>query len=64
MSRNVCIMGAEGQTGHLIANLLLRQDEYPGIGKVDSVVGLTLHPRHHHVKKLQLLGAKIGHHVP
>ncbi|OTB17203.1 hypothetical protein K445DRAFT_273333 [Daldinia sp. EC12] len=64
MSRNVCITGAEGQTGHLIANLLLQPDKYPDIGKVDSVVALTLHPRHHHVKELQSLGAKIVHHVP
>ncbi|KAI1806325.1 NAD(P)-binding protein [Daldinia bambusicola] len=64
MSRNVCITGAEGQTGHLIANLLLQQDKYPDIDKVDSVVALTLHPRHHHVKELQSLGAKIVHHVP
>ncbi|KAI0839044.1 NAD(P)-binding protein [Hypoxylon sp. FL0890] len=64
MSRNVCITAVEGHTGHLIADLLLRHEEFPDISKVDSIVGLTLHPRHHHAKELQSLGARIVHHVP
>ncbi|KAM9874798.1 hypothetical protein VDGL01_11119 [Verticillium dahliae] len=61
MSRNVCITAAEGHTGFLIAELLLK---HPNSRKVDSVVALTMDPTSDHIKELESLGAKIVHHKP
>jgi hypothetical protein len=61
MSRNVCISAAEGQTGFLIADLLLK---HPYSRKVDSVIALTLHPDSTKAKELRSLGANVVHHVP
>ncbi|KFA81614.1 hypothetical protein S40288_09585 [Stachybotrys chartarum IBT 40288] len=61
MSRNVCITAADGQTGFLIAELLLKQ---PYSRKVDSVTALTLYPESDKAKELEALGAKIVPHVP
>lgn len=60
MPRNVCITAADGQTGYLIAELLLTNQNF----KVDSVVGLSLHPTGARSKALDKLGAKIVPHKP
>jgi nucleoside-diphosphate-sugar epimerase len=61
MSRNVCITAVEGQTGSLIADLLLSK---PFASNVDSVVGLTLDPSSEKVSELESQGVKIVKHVP
>lgn len=62
MSRHVCITAAEGQTGHLIAELLLTGEDYSK--KVDSVTALTMDTTADNVKQLKSLGAKIVPHKP
>lgn len=62
MSRNVCITAVDGQTGFLIAELILKTPEF--FDKVKSVVGLSLHPQAHRAKELHSLGAKIVPHHP
>jgi hypothetical protein len=61
MSRNVCITAAEGQTGFLIAELLL---SHPYSRKVDSVTALVLDPSASKAKELESLGAKVVQHTP
>ncbi|KAJ8124555.1 hypothetical protein O1611_g9086 [Lasiodiplodia mahajangana] len=61
MSHNVCITAVDGQTGFLIAELLL---SHPFSRKVDSVVGLTLDPSAAKASELESLGAKIVEHKP
>jgi hypothetical protein len=60
MSRKVCVTACDGQTGFLIAELLLTNSDFSG--KVDSVTGLTLHPRSAKAAELQKLGAKVVTH--
>lgn len=60
--RNVCITAADGQTGFLIAELLLTSDTYKS--SVDSVTALTLHPSSAKAKELHKLGAKVVAHKP
>jgi len=62
MSRNVCISAIDGQTGFLIAELLLTDRTFSS--KVDSVCGLTLHPSSAKCKELQKLGVTIIPHKP
>jgi hypothetical protein len=62
MSRNICISAIDGQTGFLIAELLLNNHKFSG--KVNSVCGLTLHPTSAKCKELQKLGATIVPHKP
>ena len=62
MSRNVCVSAIDGQTGFLIAELLLTGHKFSS--KVDSVCGLTLHPSSAKCKELQELGATIIPHKP
>jgi len=62
MSRKVCITACDGQTGFLIAELLLNHPDFSG--KVDSVVGLSLHPRSAKANELHELGAQIVPHHP
>ncbi|KAI0398323.1 NAD(P)-binding protein [Xylariaceae sp. FL0594] len=61
MSRNICITAVEGQTGSLIADLLLTE---PFKSKYDSVVGLALNPSDPKATELQSQGLKIVKHVP
>lgn len=61
MSRNVCITAVDGQTGFLIAELLLSK---PFSSKVDSVVGLTLDPSAAKIVELESLGVTIVEHKP
>ncbi|CAI4214354.1 unnamed protein product [Parascedosporium putredinis] len=56
MPRNVCVTAADGQTGHLIAELLLTQ---PFSDKVDSVTALALDPESPRAKALAHLGATV-----
>jgi len=62
MPRNVCISAVDGQTGFLIAELLVTDQKFSS--KVDSVCGLTLHPTSAKCKELQKLGVNIIPHKP
>jgi hypothetical protein len=62
MPRKVCITAAEGNTGFLIAELLLTNHKFKS--KIDSVVCLTMHPGAAKVKELGKLGATIVPHKP
>ncbi|KAM5347758.1 hypothetical protein ACJ41O_007582 [Fusarium nematophilum] len=62
MSRNVCITAVDGNTGFLIAELILKNREFSR--KVNSVVGLALHPDSDRAKQLQDLGATVVPHEP
>ncbi|KAK7393943.1 hypothetical protein QQX98_013272 [Neonectria punicea] len=61
MSRKICITAVDGQTGFLIAELILKNRDFAR--KIDSVVGLTLHPESDRAQELQGLGATIVPHV-
>jgi len=60
MSRSVCITAADGQTGHLIAELLLTDDAFTS--NLQSVTCLSLHPDR--CQDLADLGASIVPHTP
>jgi uroporphyrinogen-III synthase len=62
MSRNLCITAVDGQTGHLIAELLLTDPNFSKCFR--SVVGLALNVEHAHVQHLESLGAAIVPHQP
>lgn len=62
MSRNVCITAVEGQTGFLIAELLLTDEQFKK--QIDSLTGLTMDPSSAKAKELQGLGAVIVPHKP
>ncbi|KXX80603.1 Prestalk A differentiation protein A [Madurella mycetomatis] len=62
MARNVCITAVDGQTGFLIAELLLKNDNFKK--KIDSLTGLALDPASAKAKELQSLGAVIVPHKP
>lgn len=62
MPRNICITAADGQTGYLIGELLLTDENFSK--KIDSVTGLSLHPTGAKSKALEKLGAKIVAHKP
>ncbi len=58
--RHVCITAVDGQTGYLIAELLLTDSTFSK--HVNSVTGLSLHPSSAKCKELTKLGAKIVNH--
>lgn len=62
MSRNVCITAVDGHTGFLIAELLLTNPDFSK--KVDSVVGLSLHPKSPRAKELHGMGVNVVTHSP
>ncbi|KAK3312008.1 hypothetical protein B0H66DRAFT_644806 [Apodospora peruviana] len=62
MTRNVCITAVDGQTGFLIAELLLKEGKFHS--KIDSITGLTMDPASPKAKELESLGAKIVPHTP
>jgi len=62
MRRNVCITAVDGQTGFLIAELLLREGKF--YKQIDSLTGLALDPASPKAKELEELGAKIAAHEP
>jgi hypothetical protein len=62
MSRNVCITSVEGNTGYLIAELLLTDENFSK--EIGTVYGLALNPDAQRCKDLQSLGATIIPHRP
>jgi DNA-binding NarL/FixJ family response regulator len=62
MSRKVCVTAADGNTGFLIAELLLTHPDFKS--KVDAVVALTMHPTAAKSKELGQLGATVVPHKP
>ncbi|KAK4125992.1 NAD(P)-binding protein [Parathielavia appendiculata] len=62
MTRNVCITAAEGQTGFLIAELLLTDQDFKK--KIDSLTCLVMDPSSAKAKELQSLGAVVVPHKP
>ena len=60
--RNVCITAVDGQTGYLIAELLMTDSTFSK--KIDSITGISLHPTSPKCKELTKLGAKIVTHKP
>ncbi|KAF2179523.1 NAD(P)-binding protein [Zopfia rhizophila CBS 207.26] len=62
MSRNICITAADGQTGFLIAELILTDPNFSK--KISSVAALTLHPTSAKSKELGQLGANVVPHKP
>ena len=62
MSRNICITAVDGQTGFLIAELLLTSSIF--LQKINTVVGLSLHPHSPKCKELEGLGAVVIAHNP
>lgn len=62
MSRNVCITSVEGNTGFLIAKLLLSDENFSKA--IGTVSGLTLNPNAERCRDLNQLGATIVPHQP
>lgn len=62
MTRNICITSADGQTGFLIAELLLKEGKFSR--QIDSLTGLVMNPSSPKAKELSTLGAKLVPHVP
>jgi hypothetical protein len=60
--RKICITAVDGQTGFLIAELLLTNPDFKS--KFTSVTGLSLHPDSPKCAELKKLGAEIIPHVP
>ncbi|KAL2016082.1 hypothetical protein VTK56DRAFT_4289 [Thermocarpiscus australiensis] len=61
-TRNICITAVDGQTGFLIAELILKEPKFKS--KISSLTGLALHPNSAKCKELQSLGAVIVPHKP
>ncbi|WAO90036.1 NmrA domain-containing protein [Fusarium falciforme] len=61
-SRKVCVTAADGNTGFLIAEFILKHRDFSR--KVSGVVGLALDPDSDHAKELKELGATIVRHEP
>ncbi|KAL7930731.1 hypothetical protein V8C35DRAFT_283233 [Trichoderma chlorosporum] len=62
MSRNICITAVEGQTGFLIAELLLKEGKFSR--QISSLTGLALDPSSPRAQELTELGGKVVHHQP
>ncbi|KAB2569054.1 NAD(P)H azoreductase [Lasiodiplodia theobromae] len=62
MPRNICLTAADGQTGFLIAELLLTHSDFSS--KIDSLTALTMHLASPKAKELSELGAKVILHKP
>ncbi|KAF5020741.1 hypothetical protein F66182_7243 [Fusarium sp. NRRL 66182] len=62
ISRKVCVTAVDGNTGFLIAELILKNRDFSR--KVGGVVGLTLYPDSDKAKELESLGATIVPHKP
>lgn len=62
MARNVCITAVDGQTGFLIAELLLTNKQFSD--KIDSLTGLAMDPDSPKAQELTSLGATIVPHIP
>ncbi|KAL5093623.1 hypothetical protein Trisim1_010354 [Trichoderma cf. simile WF8] len=62
MSRNICITAVDGQTGFLIAELLLKEGKFAR--QISSLTGLALDPSSPRAQELTELGGKVVHHQP
>lgn len=62
MSRHIAISAVDGNTGFLIAELILTNEAFKK--EVASVSGLALNPRSEHCKELEELGAVVIPHEP
>lgn len=62
MTRNICITAADGQTGFLIAELIMKEAKFSN--HVNNLTALTLHPTSAKAKELQSMGAKVVPHKP
>ncbi|KAB5533442.1 hypothetical protein GE09DRAFT_1227458 [Coniochaeta sp. 2T2.1] len=62
MTRKVAITAVDGQTGFLIAELLLREGKFKKA--IDSICGLAMNPTSPKCKELEGLGAVIVQHNP
>ena len=62
MTRKICITAVDGNTGFLIAELILKNREFSK--KADAVIGLALDPNSAHSEELKEAGASIVPHVP
>ncbi|KAH8843170.1 hypothetical protein MCOR02_007966 [Pyricularia oryzae] len=60
--RNICVTSVDGQTGHLIAELILTHETFSF--KADSVIGLSLDAKSEKAAELESLGAVIVEHKP
>jgi hypothetical protein len=61
-NRDICVTAVDGNTGFLIAELLLTDETFTS--KISSVCGLTLNPAAQKCKELAADGCKIVHHKP
>lgn len=62
MARKIAITAADGQTGFLIAELILREGKFAKA--IDSVCAMVLDPKSPKAKELEELGAVVVPHVP
>jgi hypothetical protein len=62
MPRNLCVTAVDGQTGYLIAELLLTHHTFSK--SFSSITGLTLYPSSPKCADLKAAGAKIVEHKP
>jgi len=62
MTRNICITAVDGQTGFLIAELLLKEGKF--FKQITSITGLTMYPSSSKAQELESLGVKIVAHKP
>ncbi|KAK0733551.1 hypothetical protein B0T26DRAFT_669954 [Lasiosphaeria miniovina] len=62
MSRNICLTAVEGQTGFLVAELLMKESKFSS--QVDSLTGLTMNPSAPKIKELESLGVNVVTHKP
>lgn len=62
MSRKLCITAIEGNSGFLIADLLLNNAHFSN--KIRSIAGLTLYPDSPKCKELKEAGVNIVEHKP
>lgn len=62
MTRHVCVTAVEGNTGFLIAELLVTDENFKK--QVNSVTGLAMNHEHERCKELAKLGVTIVPHRP
>lgn len=62
MTRNICITAADGQTGFLIAELLLKEGKFQK--QITSLTALVLDPNSPKANELTSLGATVVPHIP
>ncbi len=60
MPRNICVTAVDGQTGFLIAKMLLTNSQFSS--QANSIVCLSLNPESLHAQELVSLGASVVPH--